>query len=234
MKMHIDVLWDRSERCYFVVSCEEDDGTTFTRHLTYDQTCAFLANSGVSEKVSCPVGRLPEGYIDALAESDGGGRVKVYVPPQRRTFFLRAAEGTMPMSFRVPMPAMIFEVCYGGRRLTGSCCVVSGTYEEVREAYYAGNLVTYRYPFANVSKSGSICMGNIPYEVKKARDAHVFVDAFFDGVSNADYYDARERLRSARGQMEFLGSIEGEERFPLEELFEDNASGIGIPYERKH
>lgn len=233
MKMHFDVLEDRTGRSFFVASCEDKDGTALTKHLSYEQMLAFLSDSGVTEKAYCPMGRLPAGYVDAEADTEGGGKVKVYVPPAKRVFFLRLQEDAMPASFIVPMPAMLFEVCYGGKRLGGSCCVVSGTYEEVVSDYYSEGLVAYRYPFANVSHKGSICMGNIDVEVKRACDAGKFVSAFFDGVSNADYYEAESRLKSKMGQMEFLGSLSKMEEFPLEELFPLGDSGLEVPYEKQ-
>ena len=233
MQIHIDVMEDRAGRSYFVVSCEEKGGKVYTRHLTYDQMLEVLSRSGASEKSYYPMGRLPEGYVDAVMDSEGGGKVKIYVPPKERVFFLRVQEEKMPMSFRIPMPAMLFEVSFGGKRLSGACCVVDGTYEEVLNDYYEGRLAVYRYPFGNVSEYGSVCMGNISYEVKNAFEANAYVDAFFDGVTNADYFQEGNRLRSKMGQMEFLGKLEKMKSFPMLELYELKDSLLGIPYQRQ-
>ena len=92
MQIHIDVMEDRAGRSYFVVSCEEKGGKVYTRHLTYDQMMEVLSRSGASEKSYYPMGRLPEGYVDAVMDSERGGKVKIYVPPKERVFFLRVQD----------------------------------------------------------------------------------------------------------------------------------------------
>jgi len=163
--------------------------------------------------VRVPVGQLPSGYLDAVVSEKGFDSVTIYVPAQIRAFLLGIGQ-KMPLIFNIPMPPMVFRIKSNGVNLHGDCCIVKGSYEEVYAQYHAGKLQGYYYPFGNVSDSGGICMGNIRVTMKSMCDASIFVDAFFDGITNHDYVVRGSRVTVKKGQMELLKALHGKDKFP--------------------
>lgn len=210
---------DKANNSYFIVSYENGQGKSCVKYLSYAQLKKLLDNSYVEEKKYMSVGQVADGYIDSVICTDGGGNVRMYVPAQTRVMLLSIPGEKMPRAFKIPLPPMMFQIEFGGKRLGGKCCVVKGSYEEVKRQYYDKKLAGYEYPFGNVSDSLNICMGNIDYDVKAAKDAPDYINAFFDGITNEDYM-VRSRVRSGKLQMELLGFLEGKKVFPYEELLE--------------
>lgn len=208
---------DKVGNSYFVVSYENEQGESGVKYLSYAQLLKLLDSSHTEEKVYVSPGRIAEGYIDSILCTDGGGSVRMYVPAQPRVMLLDLHDKKLPRAFRIPMPPMLFQIEFGGRRLGGKCCIVKGSYEEVKNRYYRKTLTGYQYPFGNVSNSAQICMGNIDYEVRAAIDAPKYVNAFFDGITDNDYLRG-SRVKSGKLQMEFLGFLEGKKEFPHGEL----------------
>lgn len=213
----ITCVEDKLQNPYFVVSFENENGKSIVKYLTYNQLLRMLDSSYIEEKVYVSPGQLGEGYIDSNICTDGGGSVRIYVPAQPRVMLLRIPNQKLPKAFKIPMPPMLFQVRFGGKRLQGHCCIVKGSFDEVKDQYYGKTLVGYIYPFGNVANDGQICMGNINYEVQAAIDASKYVDAFFDGITSSDYLTA-SRVKSGKLQMELLSLLEGKKNFPYEEL----------------
>jgi len=210
---------DKVGNAYFVVSYEKESGENTVKYLSYDQLMKLLDESRVEEKVYMSLGQVADGYIDSNLCTDGGGSVRMYVPARPRVLLLSINDEKMPRAFRIPMPPMIFQIEFGGKRLGGKCCIVKDSYEEVKRQYYGNKLIGYQYPFGNVSDSLDICMGNINYDIQAAIDAPKYINAFFDGITS-EHYVVRSRVKSGKFQMELLGFLEGKKDFPFEELIE--------------
>lgn len=218
-KLVIACKTDKVGNIYFAVSYEGEQGETIVRYLSYPQLLKLLNDSHIEEQTYVSLGQVPEGYIDSNICTDGRGSVRVYVPARPRVMLIDINGEKVPRAFRIPMPPMIFQIEFGGKRFGGKCCIVKGSYEEVKNKYYDNVLVGYYYPFGNVSETLSICMGNINYDVPAAIDASNYIDAFFDGITN-EHYIVKSRVRSGKFQMELLGSLDGKKVFPDEELIE--------------
>lgn len=218
-KLVITCESDKVGNSYFAVSFEGERGETIVRYLSYPQLLKLLNASHIEEKTYVSLGQVAEGYIDSNICTDGGGSVRMYVPAKQRVMLIGIEGEKLPRAFKIPMPPMIFQIEFGGKRFSGKCCIVKGSYEEVKRKYYGNALVGYYYPFGNVSDSLTICMGNISYDVPAAIDAPKYIDAFFDGITNNDYM-VESRVKSGKHQMEFLGFLEGKKMFPYKELIE--------------
>lgn len=216
---NISCRQDKVGNLYFIVSYENGNGESIVRHLSYVQFQKLLNNCNIEDKTYVSPGRLAEGYIDSVICSDGSGIVRMYVPAQPRVILLGIGNQKLPRAFKIPMPPMLFQIHFGGARFRGNCCIVKGSYEDVRDEYYGQVLTGYQYPFGNVDTDGSICMGNIPYEVQTAFDAPTYISAFFDGITSNHYMSA-SHIKSGKLQMEFLSVLERREVFPYEELLE--------------
>lgn len=81
----------------------------------------------------------------------------------------------------------------------------------------------YRYPFGNVSSSGSICMGNIDIDVRKGPMA--FLDEFFLGVTNNDYYSSDCAVTQKWSQSKLLENLSKESSFPAKWLKQLSTKG---------
>lgn len=221
---------DKAGNMYFKMYAKGKGNTGIIKTLTYEQMMEALSKNYQKEPVSIPIGKLPEGYLDAVATEGGIKKVRIYVPAQKRVFLLRVSGQKMPMVFKIPMPPMVFNIEENSNgHFHGDCCIVEGCYEEVKKAYYDGELKGYLYPFGNVSDRGSICMGNIHISMDSLCDASIYVDAFFDGITNHDYVD-ESRVSTGKGQMELLKDLNGKDEFPLTWLKEDHFDFL-MPYE---
>ena len=221
MKLKIEGLKDSLDKMYFKVVMEDEKGISTVKTVGYEALLKMLDSSYQEERVGVSIGELPEGYLDARMYPDGSGTVRIYVPEAQRCFLLSNGSNKMPVGYMIPMPSMVFEIKVSETgSYHGKTHIVKGTYEEVRAAYYAGCLVEYDYPFGNVQTSGDICMGGIRFKMEKISEASVFVDAFFDGVTNQDYIGTKSRVKNGMGQMELLGFLKGKKKFPYEILME--------------
>lgn len=212
---------DNIGNMFFVVSSKNQSGETVVKHVSYEQLMKILSSSYRVIGEERRIGIVPDGYLDAKIR-DSSWIVRLYVPEKRRCLLL-ANDTPIPTGFMIPMPAMLFEIMCDGSRsggwLNGKCCVVNGTYEEIKDAYMHNGLKQYLYPFGNVSRGGNICMGNIRIQVSKMAEASKYVEAFFNGITNADFADTG-RLKNGWGQMRFLGQLQKMEHFPYELLVE--------------
>lgn len=215
---------DKVGNIYFVTHARGKNGAGTIKKLTYEQMMEALSTNYRKEIMTLPIGELPEGYLDAVVTEDGVTKVRIYVPEQKRIFQLKLDGQKLPVAYTIPMPPMVFHIqrsctSHGGSdRYHGDCCIVKGTYKEVKEDYYNGKLQGYLYPFGNVNDNGGICMGNIRVPMESISDVSMFVDAFFDGITNHDYVNGGSRVRNGMGQMQLLKELNGKDKFPLKWL----------------
>lgn len=214
----VEGLTDGLGKVFFRCNSTNKKGESATKTLTYEQLMKVLGSSCQEERISVSVGPVPEGYLDALVYSTKGGVVRVYVPEKKRCFLLDN-ETPIPTGYIIPMPAMVFEIFYGPNGSSGRCCIVKGTYEEVKERYRESSLEQFMYPFGNVNTDGHICMGNILHDISEMSEASIFTDAFFDGITNADYLDSKSRLTNKWEQKRFLEELQKMDSFPYELLY---------------
>ena len=220
MKLHIEGLTDKFKKVYFKVSVEDYKGVAVVKTVGYETLVKMLNSSYRVEKESVSIGKLPEGYLDAKVNADGSGVVRVYVPEAIRCFLLDVGE-KIPKGIMIPMPSMVFEISISNTgSYHGKTHMVKGTYEKVKEDYYEGRLKEYDYPFGHVHLSGDICMVSVELNIGKISEASQYVDAFFDGVTNADYVGTESRVKNRMKQMELLDYLKGKKKFPYEILKE--------------
>lgn len=205
---------------FFVVSSRNQSGESVVKSVSYEQLMKILSSAYRVEEETVRVGFVPQGYLDAKIKGHSWV-VRIYVPEEKRCL-LMSNDTPIPTGFMIPMPAMLFEVKYIGESggwIAGKCCVVNGSYEEVKDAYMHGSLKQYLYPFGNVSNAGDICMGNIRVKISGMAEALKYVEAFFNGITNMHYTDTT-RLKNGWGQLRFLGELQKMEHFPYELLVE--------------
>ena len=151
---------------FFVVSSRNQSGESVVKSVSYEQFMKILSSSYRVEEEAVRVGLVPQGYLDAKIQGHSWV-VRIYVPEEKRCLLM--SNGTpIPTGFMIPMPAMLFEVkCTeaSGVWIAGKCCVVNGSYEEVKDAYMHGSLKQYMYQCGNLSNSCYICMCNILVEL---------------------------------------------------------------------
>lgn len=226
MNIIMEAREDATGNTYFCCTLKNDNGGSEIKYLSCTQFLEMLQNVCKSQRQHYPVGRLPEGYLDAYITSTEEKGIRIYVPEEKRCFLLSVPGEKIPRAFMIPMPSMLFDITFTPQHSpSGKCCIVCGSYTEVLEAYYSGTLIGYTYPFGNVSTDdGHICMGNIIVNMYTMMDAPKYITAFFDGVTNHDYLSNGSRVTTGLLQMELLGELQNRETFPYEWLFSNNFS----------
>ena len=215
----ISGLRDAADKLYFRITAGVDEGPKLTKTLNYEQLMKVLNESYREQDTWIDVGRLPEGYIDCTRSTSGKWRVRVYRPEQTRAFMLKQEGVKMPLTFMIPWPSMFFEIDSNGH---GNACIVKGSYEKVKADYWSGKLKGYSYPFGNINSYGGICMGNIGHKVSSMDDVDIFIEAFYDGVTNFDYIGSKKSFKNDLGQMEALQKIQKRKSFPYTWLYEES------------
>lgn len=222
--MSCETRTDGAGNIYFCVTMTDRTGGGETKMMEYEDFLAMLKDSGrmVEDNTYIPIGNLPAGFIDGKLLSSGeGGVALLYVPPHKGVFLLEIAGDRKepPQAFHIPYPAAVFEITYGERGKTSGkvWCTKYATAEGFRKAYWGKRAKKYCYPFANVDRNGSICMGNIARKVDRMEDAPKYIGAFFDGISSHHYMDQR-KYRPDMTQAELLKELDGLEKFPNEYL----------------
>lgn len=78
----------------------------------------------------------------------------------------------------------------------------------------------YEYPFANVYKDGSVCMGNIvSMKIESIKDVDFIFDDFICGITNDHLYHMQNKLGMT--QLELVKHIEKLDVYPTELLLEN-------------
>lgn len=78
----------------------------------------------------------------------------------------------------------------------------------------------YEYPFANVYKDGSVCMGNIvSQKVDSIKDVDAVFDDFICGITNDHLYHMQNKMGLT--QLELVRYIEKKDVYPAELLLEN-------------
>ena len=189
----------------------EDGGRSIKRDLTVDQLVKILTGSTVDERQYV---LLKDNFFPKEARatwfSDYNNYSCVFeVPAKTRLLMLKTPLGNK--HYHVPFPRLIFKVTVKGGTVTEKFCY----------AMKKGSNKLYHYPFGNVAKGGSICMGNISAkDMKRVSD---FTDAFFSGITNNDYYgsDGNGKVSVKFSQEQLLEKLSSGKSFPDSFLVED-------------
>ena len=80
--------------------------------------------------------------------------------------------------------------------------------------------LVYEYPFANVYKDGSVCMGNIvSRQVSSIKEIDTIFDDFICGITNDHLYHLQNKLGLT--QLELVNHIKEKDTYPKELLLEN-------------
>ena len=115
--------------------------------------------------------------------------------------------------YHVPFPTLIFRITVKDGQVVSKYCF----------ARKKNSKTICRYPFGNVSNSGSICMGNI--SANDMTCVEDFSDDFFMGVTNNDYYRNGEgRVTFEVTQEQLLDKLSALKEFPDNWLVESDVT----------
>lgn len=89
----------------------------------------------------------------------------------------------------------------------------------------------FRYPFGNVSSNGSICMGNILTKKLSFEKADEFMELFFSGVTNNDYYD-KSNILPGYSLSKMINMLEKKKEFPKRWLVETGQTYAALKKEK--
>ncbi len=161
---------------------ETTKGEVITKSLSYDDYKLVVLESGKEKTAYVPVRKLPEGYISgALSTDEKTWKGLFFVPGAKRQF----VSDNFNMIAQIPYPSLVFAVSYSEGRpwMKEVYAVKAKSIDEIGE-----DTKLYRYPYGNVSREGSICMGNISVPDLKITEIGQFISAFFEGVDEGHYY----------------------------------------------
>lgn len=142
---------------------------------------------------------FPSEYIDGYIANDNTYKCIWKEKGIKRTMAY-SADGIETLFF-VPYPDLIFLINVNDGVVTRKEVYATKQNED--------NL--YRYPFGNVSTSGSICMGNID---TKNLIPSTFAEKFFQGLTNNDFYKPGEHVVPKWEQTILLEKLEKVTSFP--------------------
>jgi len=182
----------------------ENNGKSIIRNLTVSQFIKVIGGSVEDEREYV---RLKDDFFPKSAKATWFSDYQNFscvweVPAKVRLLILKTSLGEK--HFHVPFPKLVFRITVKNGVITSKSCY----------AMKKGSDKLFNYPFANVSKDGSICMGNISArDIKKVSD---FSDAFFSGVTNNDYYGdvGNGKVSVKFSQEQLLEKLSQQKTFP--------------------
>ena len=189
----------------------ESDGQTIMRNLTVAQMIEVLGKSVVEERQYV---RLKDDFFPKTAKATWFSDYENFscvweVPAAVRLLILKTPVG--PKHYHVPFPKLIFRINVKNGQVLDKYCY----------AMKKGTDNLFCYPFGNVAKGGSICMGNI--SMKDMKSVSDFSDAFFSGVTNNDFFgsDGNGKVSVKFTQEQLLEKLSGLKSFPDSFLAEE-------------
>lgn len=186
------------------VTCVDKNGMQIEKLLALDDYISLITGS-VYDKGNkmVRIGTMPEHYYDGSVSTEGNSfRVILHLPAEKRALSFGGKH------WFVPFPNLIFYFEVKKGTISSKYCYATPAAElsEVTPLL--------RYPFGNVSSSGSICYGNIALKIPDMKHIEDACDAFFMSVTNNDYYEEIAGMK----QEKLLTKLKKLESYPPEWL----------------
>ncbi len=203
-------VMDRAGNEFLQVQIKGSDGIETVRTLTVHQFCQALGESLIDDVV---IHKMRKDFFPKTAVESYFGDYQNYtciweVEPKKRVFVFSNGR-----HYHIPYPRLVFKlVVRKGRVLKKECFALKGKRQKK----------LCRYPFGNVSSSGSICTGNI--DLSRIETVEDFSDEFFLGVTNNDYFNSCSKVSVGYTQEQLLDKLEKLDEFPEKWLVEDGKS----------
>ena len=199
------VIHPRTGQALMRVTMKGKNGRETRRTVSLEDYVQLITDSIKLERVSDGVvvkgSQIAKGYIEGIFDSNGS-----YTQVFRVAGTLRQLVLDNVGHFYVPFPDLIFVLKYDAEKNFFLQTKVFAVVED--QLFY--------YPFANVSREGNICLGS----VKPGTSPDQFVEDFFLGITNHDYYDGwdAKHIKMQWSQEKLARELEKHDVFPTEWL----------------
>lgn len=191
---------------------------TLKKTVAYDQFCEMLLENR-QRRETVKLGLFPKEVLSVLV-GEQEKTIFCFLPADIHFLGYKRQKEELN-GYMVPYPGMIMAISWQAQR---ACPVavwcVNRTVEWPDE-----DTVLYRFPFGNVSDTGSICMGgnfvrltgneSLTEVVKKCEEL------FYNTPYNGDYYQIGNKVASMESLGDLLKSLHGKRQFPDELLISD-------------
>jgi len=209
---------------YVRVSIVYSDKTMEIKTIRFEDYAKWLLGAQ-EEKVSfARMAEPPKYYIDGrVSQKANTFMVQLLVPAGKH----QMVSPGFDFQDVIPFPTLLFDLVFSnGRASTKKVWAVipekDGTISPKTELY--------QYPFGNVSMSGDICMGNIAVKVDSITHADEFVEEFFLGETNSDYYQPKKYVSKDWNLGKLLNEVAKKDTFPKSWLVKTGKTYKNIMY----
>lgn len=162
------------------VMIEEDNGIKKERTVTIDSLIMAMKESLTTACVYHSIGEIPFGYYDAEIGSERGkfcAKAVMVLPAGKQ---MMKYEDTY---YDAAIPSLVFDFDVSDERLSSTQVYVMKNEKPTDKSQL------YRYPFGNVSESGTVCWGrNQLPKIRKLKDLEEIMMLFIQSPCNSDYY----------------------------------------------
>ena len=206
MEMQVNTFAGKRGEVMFKVQFIQSNGQVDVKSLNYKTYLSLLTKS-VHQNEYIQLGEVPTGYKEAAYADRDTYKIFLCAPAQKRLMVYQGGH------YWIPFPGCLFflEVKKGAVCHKYVYCYAD---EEIKDESRL-----FRYPFGNVSSNGSICMGNILTKRLSFEKADEFMDLFFSGVTNNDYYD-KSNILPGYSLSKMINMLEKKKEFPKRWLVE--------------
>lgn len=206
VNLEFDLKNCASVKCTFI-----SEGTVQIKHLEFDTIFRLLQNSSVKQfgyKYS-----LPENCVCIEGDDDS---VKIAFVVEPKTVPALYSKYDVQDAYVVPYPRLLFVLGFSEKRRTlyDALCFA------IKDTVITGDTDLYMFPYSNVSKSGSICMGGnkVEYTGDLKESSELMVEAFFSSPYNGDYYNMDRTTTLCKSLKDLFSKLNGEKIFPYDIL----------------
>lgn len=198
---------------------DSSENAAAVKTVEYSDFCAALEKGRSQNTVIC-TGLLPRNVLSVSMMEDGQN-IAVFLPPEVRFLGYRK-RGEELRGFMVPYPGIVMKLLIKNEYAVPKSvwCTDSSV------IWPDGATKLYRFPFGNVSDSGSICMGGNQLRLRGTEGTTEIVDRclemFFATPYNGDYYSVGNKIATGASLVDALTSLHGKENFPDEWLVDSH------------
>lgn len=189
----------------------DDDGVHHQKILQIDDYLQLWKGSSYIKQESMDIGIMPRSLVDLKYGDSENYSATLVFPKKKRQYSVAGGK-----VYNIPYPTMLYMVKIAdGRFLSSQLFAIKGDGEIL-----SNDTELYRYPFGNVSASGSICYGNAAHSVIKSISEveNLFYD-FLCAQTNGHYYEPlKSNLADFKSQEALVEWLATQDEFPDELL----------------
>lgn len=202
------VKWDMSGKPRVQTEAEFEGGRMIRKTISFEDYKKLLFNSEKEDITYFSVDH-PRYYYQGFASDQKGTFQVILTVPSGTHMFVSEK---FKIATQLPYPALAFKLSFRKGTCEDRSCYALDTDTPNNDS------ALYRYPYGNVSHSGSICMGNISINCASIKDADKFVDAFFDGIDEGHYYEPGENTIPVYKENQLVKKVLEKGSFPTQWL----------------